>query len=396
MKKIVLGCVLLLTIVSAGNNQDAENYNVAVVDMKVSGGIPETYALAFTDRLRHELFNTGVFAVMERSEMDEILTEQGFQLSGCTTDQCYIEAGRILNVDHIVAGSVCQIGSLYSINLRLISVETSKTEKSVAVDYQGEVEQVLASQMKEAALELAGRERGGKRKIPFNFDTSSNISEIVPEMTFVIIPAGSFQMGSNDGDSDEKPVHNVNVESFLLMTSEMTQAQWKSVMKKNPSFFKGDNLPVEQVSWYDCKEFIKQLNSVDPGKNYRLPTESEWEYACRAGSTSKYCNGDNETNLDLVGWVFFNSGMEPHKGGKKQSNEWGIFDMHGNVWEWCEDWYSENYISGNTKVNPPSPYKVLRGGSWFENQENCRCANRSSRKPERKSNDIGFRLARDL
>jgi len=392
---------MLLTIVSAGIDQEAQTYNVAVVDMKVSGGIPETYALAFTDRLRHELFNTGVFSVMERSEMEEILTEQGFQLSGCTTDQCYIEAGRILNVDHIVAGSVCQIGSLYSINLRLISVETAKTEKSVVVDYQGEVEQVLASQMKEAALELAGKEGGGKASIVSSSLSLQTIDGPLPGMTFAKILAGFFIMGSNDGNSDEKPVHEEHIKSFYMMTTEVTQDQWFAIMGSNPSYFRGDNLPVENVSWNDCQEFIKKLNQKDYGKNYRLPSEAEWEYACRAGTTTKFYSGNSNLDLDGISWHSGNFDDKTHPVGQKRANAWNLYDMSGNVWEWCQDWCHDSYSGapndGSSWGSPKSDSRVLRGGSWFHNPKGCRSSYRYGVDPDGRGNGHGgFRLARDL
>ncbi|MBC8277088.1 MAG: SUMF1/EgtB/PvdO family nonheme iron enzyme, partial [FCB group bacterium] len=187
-------------------------------------------------------------------------------------------------------------------------------------------------------------------------------------MTFVKIPGGSFRMGSNES-KDEKPVHSVSIKPFYMMTTEVTQKMWKELMGSNPSHFKGDNLPVEKVSWNDCQKFIEKLNQRDPGKGYRLPTEAEWEYACRAGTTTKYYSGNSESDLKRAGWYSGNSGKKTHIVGQKSPNSWGLYDMSGNVWEWCTDWYHNSYsgapTDGSAWISPSSTYRVLRGGSWY-------------------------------
>ncbi len=229
-------------------------------------------------------------------------------------------------------------------------------------------------------------------------------------MTFVTIPAGSFMMGSNDGQSDEKPVHKVNIKSFQMMTTEVTQAQWQAVMgttveqqrdKANPSWSLsgvGDNNPMYYISWNECKEFIKKLNRLDPEKGYRLPTEAEWEYACRAGTSSKFHNGDSDRNLDAVAWYSGNSGRKTHPIGQKRANAWGLYDMHGNVWEWCQDWYHGSYSGapkdGGAWDSPAGSYRLLRGGSWYYYPLICRSASRHRDSPVIRYNDVGFRLVR--
>ena len=213
-------------------------------------------------------------------------------------------------------------------------------------------------------------------------------------MTFVKIPGGSFQMGSNDGDSNEKPVHKVTIRPFYMMTTEVTQGMWKKVMGNNPSNFKGDNLPVERVSWNDCQAFLKKLNSKYPGKTYRLPTEAEWEYACRAGTTTKYYSGNRDSDLGRVGWYRGNAGSKTHPVGQKSPNSWGLYDMHGNVYEWCSDWYGD-YPSGSM-TDPQGPssgkYRVLRGGSWSSGAYYCRSAIRYYSPPSSTYNIYGFRI----
>ena len=220
-----------------------------------------------------------------------------------------------------------------------------------------------------------------------------------PEM--VELPAGSFAMGSNSGAPNEKPLHNVTISKpFAIGKTEVTQEQWYAVMRDRPSYFSGcdDTCPVEQVSWNDVQAFIKKLNATT-GKKYRLPSEAEWEYACRAGNQQEYCGSDNP---DSVSWNGSNSGSflfkTPHPVAKKQANAFGLYDMSGNVWEWVEDSYHENYIDapedGSAWTN--GAMHVLRGGSWGKEPEYVRAAVRSMFSDNYRDFSYGFRLALTL
>ncbi|MDP8205289.1 MAG: formylglycine-generating enzyme family protein [Candidatus Electryonea clarkiae] len=225
------------------------------------------------------------------------------------------------------------------------------------------------------------------------------LKRLFNSMKFVEIPSGSFLMGSPSNESGhgsaEGPQHRVQISSFKMMTTEVTQAPWEAVMGSNPSNFKGTNLPVEKVSWNDVQEFIKKLNRMDPGKEYRLPTEAEWEYACRAGTKTKYYSGSSDSDLGRVAWYNENS-SKTHPVGQKEPNRWGLYDMHGNVWEWCEDWYDSNYYSSSPSSNPKGPgsgtFRVLRGGSWYFNPGRCPSADRSGAAPDFRNHDNGFRV----
>jgi formylglycine-generating enzyme required for sulfatase activity len=212
------------------------------------------------------------------------------------------------------------------------------------------------------------------------------------EMVFV--QGGTFQMGSNDGETDEKPVHSVSLSDFYIGKYEVTQKEWKLIMDNNPSRFKGDDLPVEQVSWDDCQDFIKKINAKT-GKEYRLPTEAEWEYAARGGNKSRDHTYSGSNNIDDVAWYKGNSGDKTHPVGKNRSNELGIYDMTGNVWEWCSDLYC-NHSSG-LQINPQGPttgvFFVLRGGSYYFGVSSCRVAHRNSNDSYLVASDCGFRLA---
>lgn len=210
----------------------------------------------------------------------------------------------------------------------------------------------------------------------------------------VLIPPGSFIMGSTHGNDNERPVHRVTISYFFYMgRTEVTQAQGQQVMGSNPSHFKGDNLPVEQVSWDDAQAFVDKLNQLHDSYFYRLPSEAEWEYACRAGSTGDYADA-----LDSMAWYSDNSGGTTHEVGTKQANAFGLYDMHGNVWEWCEDWYHSSYngapLDGSAWLNGgEQKYRVLRGGSWFSHGSNyTRSAYRGWYSPELRFNYVGFRV----
>jgi formylglycine-generating enzyme required for sulfatase activity len=205
----------------------------------------------------------------------------------------------------------------------------------------------------------------------------------------VTVEGGSFQMGADDSEAydDEKPVHREYVSTFRIGKTEVTQALWKAVMGSNPSHFKGDNLPVEQVSWNDCKTFISKLNSIT-GENFRLPTEAEWEYAARGGNKSHGYKYSGSNNIGEVAWYDGNSGSKTHPVATKSSNELGIYDMSGNVLEWTSDLWCSNY---NTSRD--GSYRVHRGGSWFSIARNCRVSSRSNYEPSSTSDFLGFRLA---
>ena len=214
----------------------------------------------------------------------------------------------------------------------------------------------------------------------------------------VKVEAGSFMMGATsemqDPFDDEKPVHQVTLTNDYYMGKyEVTQALWQSVMGSNPSYFKGDDLPVEQVSWNDCQEFISKLNSMTDRK-FRLPTEAEWEYAARGGKKSRGYQYSGSSNISDVAWYTDNSGSKTHPVGTKQANELGLYDMTGNVLEWCQDWYG-SYV-GSSQTNPTGAvsgsYRVYRGGSWYYSARYCRSSFRYFITPGYRVSDLGLRL----
>jgi formylglycine-generating enzyme required for sulfatase activity len=223
-------------------------------------------------------------------------------------------------------------------------------------------------------------------------------------MEFVLIRAGTFLMGSPEGETgryDNEKQHQVTLsQDFYLQTTPVTQGQWKKAMGWSPAFFKkcGEDCPVESVSWEDAQEFISKLNQKENTNKYHLPTEAEWEYACRAGSKGRFCFGDDEAKLEEYAWYVKNSNSKTHPVGQKKPNAWGLYDMHGNVWEWVQDWYGE-YPAGPV-TDPTGPAsgerRVLRGGSWSYDAGRTRSAYRYYDNPDLRDDDFGFRVARAL
>ncbi|GBC61324.1 hypothetical protein DENIS_2284 [Desulfonema ishimotonii] len=219
-------------------------------------------------------------------------------------------------------------------------------------------------------------------------------------MKFVFIPPGTLMMGSPEDEPERfnnETLHKVTLtKGFYMQTTTVTQEQWKAVMGNNPSYFKGcgDKCPLENVSWDGAQAFIAKLNQ-DGSDEYRLPTEAEWEYACRAGTDTRYYTGNAEDDLNRAGWYNANSGSKTHPAGEKEPNAFGLYDMHGNVWEWCQDWYGK--YPADAVVDPIGPddgsFRVRRGGSWFYAAGYCRSAYRYYDSPDYRGNRYGFRLA---
>ncbi len=263
------------------------------------------------------------------------------------------------------------------------------------MDHQLELINRVLSEITERKTELATRDsfigmRAGEER---DWEIAPGLN-----MTFCWCPPGEFLMGSpeTEGDrlDDEDQVHVTLTKGFWMAKTQVTQKQWAAIMGDNPSYYKGDNLPVEKVSWNDAQEFLEKLNAKignTDGGQMVLPTEAQWEYACRAGELGPYSGG----TIDQVAWYDDNSEDKTHPVGMKKPNTWGLYDMHGNVWEWCADWYDYELEGGVDPSGPDSgANRVGRGGSWAYYAAHCRAAYRSDGSPSLTLGNDGFRVAR--
>ena len=234
-------------------------------------------------------------------------------------------------------------------------------------------------------------------------NTSPRADEVITvngvSFKMIGVEGGTFTMGAtseqgSDVFIDEKPAHQVTVSTFSIGETEVTQELWQAVMGSNPSNFKGTRRPVEQVSWEDCQNFIRELNSLT-GRRFRLPTEAEWEYAARGGRKANGHKYAGSSSIDNVAWYDSNSGSQTHDVATKRANELGLYDMSGNVWEWCQDWYSD-YSSGS-QTNPKGPssgsIRVIRGGCWYYFAWDGRVSLRGVKTPSSRYYYLGLRLA---
>jgi formylglycine-generating enzyme required for sulfatase activity len=214
---------------------------------------------------------------------------------------------------------------------------------------------------------------------------------------FILVDGGSFLMGSNDGYEEEQPIHKVRLSSYYLGKTVVTQKLWKFIMGNNPSIFKGDNHPVENISWQDAQEFLHHINKLSENR-FRLPTEAEWEFACRGGNLSKQFRYSGSDKLDEVGWFELNSNETTHAVGEKNPNELGFLDMNGNVSEWCSDLMNMSYYSQSPELDPKGPAlgngRSLRGGGWVTDEFDSRSACRNAFVENGKSSYCGIRLVR--
>jgi len=285
-------------------------------------------------------------------------------------------------------------------NIEILSLVTKVEQRiqwiELVVVTQGQ-NQTKIVQIFDAAKQL---KKPGSAQFPEEFTNSTG-------MSFRLIPAGEFMMGSPEseleGDSDE-PQHEVTLtKSFYMATYEVTQKQGLKAVRLNPSKFKGMQNPVEQVSWFDAVAFCNRLSALPrekaAGLVYRLPTEAEWEYACRGGAETAYSFGGNSNNHSFFAWHDGNSGGTTHAAGQGRPNSFGLYDMHGNVWEWCADWYDDTYPEGPL-IDPVGPdiglLRVFRGGCWTSSAKACRSASRSAGVPSFRNVDVGFRVALNL
>ena len=393
----------------------AERPRLAVLDLSVEG-LEASAGRILTRWLQGALVGTKAFNVVERGQVQKILDEADFQRSDCTEISCAVKAGRILNVGKVVIGSVGSLGRTYVVTTHLVDVQTGKVEREARRTHKGDIGDLtgvlegLARQLaggSTAAVPTSSREPGRRAGEERVLQLPGDV-----KLDLVWIPPGEFLMGSprneKDRGSDEGPQHRVRIsKGFWMGKYEVTQEQWKAVMGTAPwdgKIYAKSNArhAVSYVSWEDCQEFAKKLNSRVSGGEFRLPTEAEWEYACRAGTTTRFYYDDDLDYARLGDYAWYASNAydagakHAHAVGQKKPNAWGLYDMHGNVWESCQDWYGSYWYGKSPSEDPKGPssgsYRVLRGGSWHDVPCVCRAAIREGDNPAARSYRGGFRV----
>jgi sulfatase modifying factor 1 len=392
MRKLVFLLLFLFLYTFAPNSllaQDGNTPIIAVLDFGRSG-ISEAETRILVDYISSYIVESGKYTVIDRTQRETILEEIEFSISDCVEEAC--QMGKLLSANQIVVGSLGQIGERYLLNIKLIEVETGITLSTASGKF-------------DSVEDLIDNAEGLTLRL---------IGEHKKHEGFGLVEAGSFWMGSNDGEADEKPVHTVTISrSFYMSQYEVTQKQWREMMGTSPSCFKGDDLPVENVRWYDAVEYCNRLSRKEGltpcysgsgdkircdfyAKGYRLPTETEWEYAARGGNMSRSHTFSGSNSAGEVGWYGDNSGGNSEPVGQKRPNELGLYDMSGNVWEWCWDWYGGYSSSFQTDPRGPSSgsFRVYRGGSWGSYVLYLRAAYRNRGIPSSGHGSIGVRPVR--
>lgn len=344
----------------------------------------------FSSKLGTAITSSGQYALVETGPefLAALQKEMDRQTSGEVRNSQIAALGQRYGVKMVVVADVNDFDEEMFVIARSIDLVSGLVGTSVDVSGPSEGLRNLENLAQKVANALFG---GFSSNNPsYSGSGGGNVESFtVNGVTFdmVKVNGGSFMMGSYEGESDEQPVHNETVGTFYIGKTEVTQRLWTAVMGSNPSNFRGENLPVENVTWYDCQEFVERLSRLT-GRIFRLPTEAEWEYAARGGNKSRGYKYSGSNDLYRVGWYEENSGSTTHPVGQKLDNELGIYDMSGNVWEWCSDNYSNNYNSPRS-----SSRRVDRGGGWLNSPRYCRVANRYGSAPGNSNGVLGLRLA---
>ena len=425
----ILSILVLLSAPSYAAQQskkpvrDLTNY-LAVFDLDVVGKVDHDISRPLSDSVRGEIVRSGRYKVMDRANMDRILKEQAFQMSGTVQKDKMVEAGQMLGVGKIVIGSIGIVGRTYMISLSLVNIESGETERVEEDTCKCELDELIESVKRATSKLMTGGPAPAYVASPETpsppvtitpaapapaplpapapitppAPTGVHFRESVTGMEFILIKGGCFRMGDEEGDREERPVHEVCVDDYYLARFEVTQGQWKALKGRNPSKHKNSDLdPVEDVSWNDAKDFIEELNKKS-GRNFRFPTEAEWEFAAREGGRKEKWSGtNNESDTGTFGWLDGNSKGNHHPVGQKRPNAYGIYDMTGNVAEWVGDWYDRSFYEESPRSNPSGPGrggdKVYRGGSFKDKPRDARTSKREKRSNRRGDQTIGFRLA---
>ena len=418
MKKLCLLFLSTILLFSVFVEEEQKLPRLAVVEFEINDNMNKKLindAVSVRNNVESNIIKIGKYDVIARAEIDKLLENQKIQVSSISSKE-NIKKLQLQNISYLVTGTVDAMDSDYLVSIRMLDIATGKfihSDEEFMSNSSSDVYKGVKTLVGRFVNNLTGSGdvivSSKKNNTIKNYSGNENVSE-----DFVFVEGGTFLMGSTSGDNDERPVHTVTLNNFYICKHEVTQAEWKAVMGSNPSYFSGDNRPVEKVSWNAAIEYCVRRSLAEgltpcyrgsegnftcdfSANGYRLPTEAEWEYAAQGGNKSyigtKY-SGSND--IDSVAWHNGNSGSVTHDVMTKLPNVLGIYDMSGNVWEWCWDWYG-NYSSSD-QTNPVGASsgsgRVVRGGSWYYYASNCCVANRYYDSPGNTYYYHGFRVVR--
>jgi len=371
---------LLFAVLMIAGNIHGQNQTVAVIPA-VGASVSQDIRIGVTNGLQEGVFNSGKYTLLARGKaFEKALGEMQFQQSGAVSDNQLTEFGHAMGADFVCYATLSKYSETsYRISYKMINVAS------------GEIVNMGSETVRNGADGLLTATDDIAIKIFGNGNVNASSANTKNRASGSNVKNNNFSNGETYNPDGIKLVYveGANgitaIKSFFIGMFEITQAQWQTVMGNNPSIFKGDgNLPVEFVSWNDIQAFLSRLNSIT-GRNYRLPTLTEWEFAAHGGTANKVCPGgcqySGSNDINSVAWYGGNSDGHTHDVGTKQPNELGIYDMTGNVWEWCEDWYDSSQKS-----------RIYCGGGWFNTDINCQITYHNGFNPDARNNYLGFRI----
>ncbi len=389
---------------------DVEKPALKIAMLTVQSAVAEEQDLESVSHfIAGEMDKISDIKVMFLDDVEAMLRVEGMNaLLDCRSDSCISRTGAVLGVDLVVIGDIGKLGSRFVCNLKMIDVLRDRTESRVTATVTDDVgllidelpdmvDRLVTPQFRKASTVRRPPSRSGRE------ETEDSPGHVVVPRNMVYVSPGTFLMGSHDGrgDEDEWPPHTVSVDGFLMDEYEVSRIEFERVMGYNSSTFKGcPSCPADNVTWYEAEEFCRKQ-----GK--RLPTEAEWEYACRAGTRTAFSTGTSISSREANfngSKPYGDAPRGPFRGrptpvGTFEPNPWGLHDMHGNLWEWCADWYGKDYYKSSPSRNPRGPdegeYRVVRGGAWISDGGSLRSANRIGYEPSVRMKIFGFRCAKD-
>ena len=418
MKKLL---IILLSALPLTTFAQAEKVRIAVFDPIATFAINDGTDVIVREITSSTVVNSGMYDVIDRMTLNKLAEEQNFARNGMMDETQAVQIGKIAGASKVLFSVLASSGTRNMLTTKLIDVLTGTVEKQ---------QYKLIDQSMDIVLEVENLTKaliGGKmptRTTTTTYSQTGYASQPAPaanqdftetawgiNMKMIWVEGGDFLMGctseQSDCGSDEQNVRRVTVDGFYIGMLEVTQSQWEKVVgtsiyqqwtkadnSGSPSRGVGPDYPMYCVSWDEAMEFCRLLSNKT-GRTYTLPTEAQWEYAARGGNKNEGAKYAGSNMIDAVAWYTDNSGSSTHIVGSKRANALGIYDMSGNVWEWCKDWYASSYVSYDTN-NPVGPssgaYRVRRGGSWSDGASNCRVAYRYYNSPSNRYYNLGFRV----